>query len=76
MFYPLQEKNGVTPHNTVFCYHVWPALAVIGGIDSGLRVGGRCFDKVLSRHGTVLGVSKPGNKSIKVQWDEGDHLVR
>lgn len=66
----------VTPCNSVFPYYVWPALAVIGGIDSGLRMGGRCVDKLLSRHGTVLGVSKHGNKSIKVQWDDGEHLVR
>ena len=39
-------------------------------------MGGRCVDKLLSRHGTVLGVSKHGNKSIKVQWDDGEHMVR
>lgn len=48
---------------------------MIGGIDSGLRVGGRCVDKTLSRYGTVLGVSRLGSKSVKVQWDEGEHLV-
>ncbi|XP_068741343.1 probable E3 ubiquitin-protein ligase HERC1 [Montipora capricornis] len=37
-------------------------------------MGGRCVDKLSSRHGTVLGVSKHGNKSIKVQWDDGENL--
>ena len=39
-------------------------------------MGGRCVDKLSSRHGTVLGVSKHGNKSIKVQWDDGENLYR
>ena len=78
-FPPLQNASipsELTSNNAVFCYWVWPALAVIGGIDSGLRIGGRCVDKLLSRQGTVLGVSKPGNKSVKVLWDEGNLLVR
>jgi len=65
-----------TSHNPVLCYCVWPALAVIGGIDSGLRIGGRCVDKLLSREGTVLGASKPGSRSVKVLWDEGSISVR
>lgn len=72
----LQESYDLILHNTVFSYHVWPALALIGGIDSGLRMGGRCRDKLSSRHGTVLGVSKRGSKSVKVQWDDGDNLHR
>ena len=65
-----------TSHNQVLCHWVWPALAVVGGIDSGLRIGGRCVDKLLSREGTVLGASKPGSRSVKVLWDEGSISVR
>lgn len=65
-----------TSKNSVLFYCVLPALAVIGGIDSGLRIGGRCVDKLLSREGTVLGASKPGSRSVKVLWDEGSILVR
>ncbi|MEQ2187158.1 hypothetical protein GOODEAATRI_001727 [Goodea atripinnis] len=30
---------------TALCTEVWPALAVIGGVDSGLRAGGLCLHK-------------------------------
>ena len=76
---PFQRDRNVTEstsHNPVLCYCVWPSLAVIGGIDSGLRIGGRCVDELLSREGTVLGASKPGSRSVKVLWDEGSFSVR
>ena len=76
---PFQKDKNIgesTSHNPVLCYSVWPALAVIGGIDSGLRIGGRCVDKLLSREGTVLGASKPGSRSVKVLWDEESISIR
>jgi len=71
-----RKASQSTSNNSVLFYCVLPALAVIGGIDSGLRIGGRCVDKLLSREGTVLGASKPGSRSVKVLWDEGSILVR
>ncbi|XP_063955724.1 probable E3 ubiquitin-protein ligase HERC1 isoform X1 [Lytechinus pictus] len=54
------------------CQHVWPALAIIGGIDRGLRMGGRCIHRQTSREAVLLGVAKVGNSSAKVQWEDGD----
>ncbi|XP_041374032.1 probable E3 ubiquitin-protein ligase HERC1 isoform X2 [Gigantopelta aegis] len=56
----------------LLCNQVWPCLAVMGGVDSGLRVGGRCQHKVTSRKGTVMGLAREGSSSLKVLWDEGD----
>lgn len=55
---------------------MWPVLAVIGGIDRNLRMGGRCVDRQSSKQGTVLGVNKEGSKNVKIQWDDGDTFVR
>nr|CAD7438539.1 unnamed protein product [Timema bartmani] len=52
------------------CKEVWPALAVIGGVDRGLRVGGQCFHKPTGRKAVVLGTLKQGLSTIKVQWDD------
>ena len=51
-------------------------LAVIGGTDGGLRVGGRCVHKQTGRHATLLGVAKEGSTSAKVQWDEAEITIR
>ena len=51
-------------------------LAVIGGVDAGLRVGGRCVHKQTGRHATLLGVVKEGSTSAKVQWDEAEITIR
>lgn len=58
------------------CIEVWPVLAVIGGVDAGLRVGGRCVHKQTGRHATLLGVVKEGSTSAKVQWDEAEITIR
>uniref|UniRef100_A0A7M4EPI1 HECT-type E3 ubiquitin transferase n=1 Tax=Crocodylus porosus TaxID=8502 RepID=A0A7M4EPI1_CROPO len=58
------------------CVEVWPVLAVIGGVDAGLRVGGRCVHKQTGRHATLLGVVKEGSTSAKVQWDEAEITIR
>jgi len=51
-------------------------LCLIGGMDRGLRVGGRCCSKLTLKHGTLLGVLKPGSTSAKVLWDDSDALIR
>lgn len=63
-------------HLRVLCSQVWPVLAVIGGTDGGLRVGGRCVHKQTGRHATLLGVVKEGSMSAKVQWDEAEITIR
>jgi hypothetical protein len=55
---------------------VWPALAVIGGVDRGLRVGGQCIHKPSGRKAVVLGTLKQGLAFVKVQWDDAEASVR
>uniref|UniRef100_A0AAV2LT25 B30.2/SPRY domain-containing protein n=1 Tax=Knipowitschia caucasica TaxID=637954 RepID=A0AAV2LT25_KNICA len=62
-------------HLKMLCTEVWPVLAVIGGADAGLRVGGRCVHKQTGRHATLLGVVKEGSTSAKVQWDEAEITI-
>ncbi|XP_029961368.1 LOW QUALITY PROTEIN: probable E3 ubiquitin-protein ligase HERC1 [Salarias fasciatus] len=57
------------------CADVWPVLAVVGGADAGLRVGGRCVHKQTGRSATLLGVAKEGSTSAKVQWDEAEITI-
>jgi len=57
-------------------FQIWPSLAVLGGIDRGLRVGGRCIHEGTSKLGTILGVTSQGASTVKVQWDNGDISVR
>lgn len=63
-------------HLRTLCHQVWPVLAVIGGVDGGLRMGGRCVHKQTGRHATLLGVVKEGSTSAKVQWDEAEITIR
>lgn len=63
-------------HLQTLCHQVWPVLAVIGGVDGGLRMGGRCVHKQTGRHATLLGVVKEGSTSAKVQWDEAEITIR
>uniref|UniRef100_H0V6J8 HECT-type E3 ubiquitin transferase n=1 Tax=Cavia porcellus TaxID=10141 RepID=H0V6J8_CAVPO len=63
------------PQLRTLCTEVWPVLAVIGGVDAGLRVGGRCVHKQTGRHATLLGVVKEGSTSAKVQWDEAEITI-
>ncbi|XP_062334757.1 probable E3 ubiquitin-protein ligase HERC1 [Osmerus eperlanus] len=57
------------------CVEVWPALAVIGGVDSGLRAGGVCLHKPSGRRATLLGVLKEGSPLAKLQWEDADLSV-
>ncbi|XP_030623810.1 probable E3 ubiquitin-protein ligase HERC1 [Chanos chanos] len=57
------------------CSEVWPVLALIGGVDSGLRAGGVCLHKPSGRRATLLGVLKAGSPLAKLQWEEADLTV-
>ncbi|KAL4227433.1 putative E3 ubiquitin-protein ligase herc1 [Mactra antiquata] len=54
------------------CSLVWPCLVIMGGLDSGLCVGGRCQLEGTSKYGIILGVTSVGASTVKVQWDNGD----
>ncbi|KAM3626014.1 uncharacterized protein V6R79_021387 [Siganus canaliculatus] len=62
-------------HLKTLCTEVWPVLAIVGGVDAGLRVGGRCVHRQTGRHATLLGVVKAGSTSAKVQWDEAEITI-
>lgn len=62
----LKTMNGM-----LFSFQVWPALALMSGVDRGVRVGGRCVYRPLGRNCVVLGTLKPGLASVKVQWEDG-----
>ncbi|XP_028317880.1 probable E3 ubiquitin-protein ligase HERC1 [Gouania willdenowi] len=57
------------------CTHVWPVLAMIGGVDSGVRAGGLCRHKSSGRRAILLGVLKEGSSLAKLQWEEADFSV-
>ncbi len=48
------------------CKEVWPVLAVMGGVDRGLRVGAKCVHKPTGKKGVILGALKSGLTSVKV----------
>lgn len=58
------------------CTEVWPVLALIGGVDNGLRAGGLCLHKPSARRAILLGVLKEGSSTAKLQWEEADLSVR
>lgn len=55
---------------------VWPSLLIMGGLDPGLRVGGRCVHQTTFKVGTLMGVAREGANTAKVQWDDGDTSSR
>ncbi|KAI3361765.1 hypothetical protein L3Q82_002108 [Scortum barcoo] len=57
------------------CTEVWPVLALIGGVDNGLRAGGLCRHKPSGRRAIMLGVLKEGSSLAKLQWEEADLSV-
>ncbi|XP_053195611.1 probable E3 ubiquitin-protein ligase HERC1 [Scomber japonicus] len=57
------------------CTEVWPVLALIGGVDNGLRAGGLCLHKPSGRRAILLGVLKEGSSLAKLQWEEADLSV-
>ncbi|XP_064122707.1 probable E3 ubiquitin-protein ligase HERC1 [Macrobrachium nipponense] len=57
------------------CKEVYPALAVIGGVDSGLRVGSQCIQKGSGRRAMVLGALRHGHPTVKVQWCDWDTSI-
>lgn len=58
------------------CTDVWPVLALIGGVDSGLRAGGLCLHKPSGRRAILLGVLKERSSLAKLQWEEADISFR
>lgn len=58
------------------CSEVWPVLALIGGVDTGLRAGGLCQHTPSGRRAVLLGVLKEGSSMAKLQWEETDLSVR
>lgn len=58
------------------CTEVWPVLALIGGVDSGLRAGGLCLHKSSGRRAFLLGVLREGSSLAKLQWEEAELSVR
>lgn len=58
------------------CNDVWPVLALIGGVDNGIRAGGLCLHKPSGRRAILLGVLKEGSTMAKLQWEEADLSVR
>ncbi|XP_033633807.1 probable E3 ubiquitin-protein ligase HERC1 isoform X2 [Asterias rubens] len=57
------------------CHSIWPILAIIGGVDRGLKIGGRCIHKQTCREATLLGMLKEGGTSAKVQWEDADSTI-
>ncbi|XP_069958426.1 probable E3 ubiquitin-protein ligase HERC1 isoform X4 [Cherax quadricarinatus] len=57
------------------CKEVYPALAMIGGVDSGLRVGSQCIQKGTGRRAMVLGALRQGHPAVKVQWCDWDTSI-
>ncbi|XP_060527187.1 probable E3 ubiquitin-protein ligase HERC1 [Cylas formicarius] len=62
-------KTDVEMNVDELCARVWPALAVLGGFDRGLRMGGRCRHKTTEKTAVVLGVLKKGIATVNVQWE-------
>ncbi|KAL0271708.1 UNVERIFIED_CONTAM: hypothetical protein PYX00_008714 [Menopon gallinae] len=52
------------------CEKVWPTLAVLGGVDRGLRLGGKCVYKPSGKICFILGALRPAVQSVKVQWTD------
>ncbi|XP_042364651.1 probable E3 ubiquitin-protein ligase HERC1 isoform X4 [Plectropomus leopardus] len=77
------DTGDVLPHRrylsdaklAALCTEVWPVLALIGGVDSGLRAGGLCLHKPSGRRAILLGVLKEGSSLAKLQWEEADLSV-
>ncbi|GFS09340.1 HECT and RLD domain-containing E3 ubiquitin protein ligase family member 1, partial [Elysia marginata] len=57
------------------CSQVWPCLAVMGGVDQGLRIGGRCIHKASGKKGIILGLPREASITAKVQWDEVNSTI-
>lgn len=58
------------------CRLAWPALAILGGIDCGFRVGCLCQHLPSSRMVTLLGMKPRYSKLVKVLWNDTDAAVR
>lgn len=65
----LDDKIKIEIKIDELCTQVWPALAVIGGLDRGLRMGGICKHKTTGKKAIVLGILKKGITTVNVQWE-------
>ncbi|XP_077974377.1 putative E3 ubiquitin-protein ligase HERC1 isoform X2 [Styela clava] len=65
------ESNSNVAISNVLC-RLWPVLALLGGLDSGLRVGGKCVYFPLQSQSHVLGVVRNHPTVIKLYTDEQD----
>lgn len=70
---PPRRPERLPRHNLVYemnleqlCKEVYPALAVLGGVDSGLRVGSQCIQRGTGRRAMVLGALRQGHPTVKV----------
>ncbi|KAK7896525.1 hypothetical protein WMY93_021850 [Mugilogobius chulae] len=80
---PCDDTSERLPHGgflseaklSALCTEVWPVLALIGGVDGGLRAGGVCRHRPSGRRAIVLGILKEGSTLCKLQWEEGDLSV-
>ena len=48
----------------------------MGGVDQGLRIGGRVQHKISGKKGIILGLPREAAITAKVQWDDSDSTVR
>ena len=54
--------------------HIWPPLALMSGIDSGLKIGSRV--SVSSRVGTIIGsTTSTKSQSVKVAWEDDNSVT-
>lgn len=52
------------------CKNVGPVLALLGGVDPGLRVGGKCKQLSINAVGYVLGSAKLNSDTVKIQLED------
>lgn len=64
------KKDSAPSENTK--KDLWPVMALLAGLDDGLRVGGPCTVSPTHANAHVLGVIKNHPNAVKVQYDEGE----
>ena len=58
------------------CKDVWPCLAVMGGVNSGFRVGGTCGIDTNDndvKKGVVIGIEKDGVIKVQEMTDDSEN---
>ena len=54
--------------NSDLLWNVWPSLALLSGVDHGLKMGAKCQLKQTAKVGVLLGAT--GDGKLRVQWDD------